>query len=172
MNPPLTETELTNFELRHQITLPLDYREFLLGKGNGGDLFFKLGETDDGWGFSLWEENDGFVGVLAKPFPYTEPWNDLTGYIEHTGEESEEADRAYDEMREVFDKRYYQPIDGALPLAHLGCAIRLWLVVSGIERGHVWYDDRANLEGLRPLLTREGKRVNFLEWYNSEEGDA
>lgn len=169
--PPLAESELIAFELQHGITLPSEYRSFLLSSGNGGDVFFKLGEMDDGWGFSQWKEGD-FVGVLAKPFPYTEPWNDLTGYIEYNADESEAEQRKYEEIRDAFDERYYQAIDGALPLAHLGCAIRLWFVVTGTERGYVWYDDRTNLGGLHPLLSYEGKRVGFLAWYHSEANDG
>lgn len=170
--PPLAESQVIAFEYEHGIDLPAEYRAFILGSGNGGDSFFRLGEVDDGWGFSRWKGGDGFVGILAKPFPYIEPWNDLAGYVESTPDESEDEQRKYEQMRETFDERYYQAIDGALPLAHLGCAIRLWLVVTGTERGYVWYDDRANLAGMRPLLSREGNRLGFLSWYRSEANDG
>lgn len=166
--PPLAESKLTAFELEHGISLPAEYRAFLLNNGNGGEAFFKLGEMDHGWDFSPWKEGDGFVGVLSRPFPYTESWNDLTGHVEYDPDRPEEEERRYEHMEEAFEKRYYQALDGALPLAHLGCATRLWLVVSGAERGNVWCDDRANHGGLRPVLNGEGNRVGFLAWYHSE----
>jgi hypothetical protein len=36
LNPCLTEAEIQTFEQRYQITLPQDYRDFLLYVGNGG----------------------------------------------------------------------------------------------------------------------------------------
>src|SRR5262245_24909097 len=80
--PPLAEGFVQQFELQHRITLPADYRGFLIQVGNGGAGpsygFFKLGEMDDGFGFKTWQENDGFVGILSRPFPHTERWNDLS----------------------------------------------------------------------------------------------
>lgn len=168
---PLPEAQIAEFERTHGITLPSEYRDFILGRGNGGDSFFKLGEIDSGWDFVQWDEAEGVVGDLAKPFPFDEPWNDLTNFIDWDPDASEEKQREYEEKREAFDLIYYRALDGALPLAHLGCAIRLWLVVTGPERGYIWYDDRANLEGLRPLA-RNGERVGFLAWYGSEANDG
>jgi hypothetical protein len=35
--------------------------------------------VDDGFDHEAWSENDGFVGILSKPFPHRGPWNDLSG---------------------------------------------------------------------------------------------
>lgn len=162
----LDEIDVLAFEKKHSVRLPEDYRKFLTTIGNGGNELFKLGEMDDGFDFRLWEENDGFIGILAKPFQYSEAWNDLSGYpVCDSGKENdEEWLEQYDDQRKVFDRKYFLPLNGAIPIAHLGCAIRLWLVITGPERGNVWYDDRANLEGLKPLLTSDGRRLSFLEW--------
>ncbi len=37
LNHVLTETEVASFEKEHEISLPSDYRNFLLTVGNGGD---------------------------------------------------------------------------------------------------------------------------------------
>lgn len=164
--PRLEETEVSAFERKHSVRLPPEYRMFLTLVGNGGTNLFKLGEMDDSFDFRPWDENDGFVGVLAEPFQYSESWNDLSGYPEYDPEKEGEEKwlEQYDRQRDIFDQHYFIPLNGALPIAHLGCAIRLWLVVTGPERGHVWYDDRANLEGLKPLRTSDGRRLSFLEW--------
>ena len=65
----------------------------------------------------------------------------------------------------AFEERYWQRIDGAFPVAHLGCAIRTWLVVSGPERGHVWLDDRASDNGFAPVRCGALERVDFGTWY-------
>jgi len=140
INEPLTETFVAKFEAQHGIVLPADYRWFITTIANGGAGpgygVFRLGEMDEG----SWQEGDGFVGTLANPFPYTEAWNDLA----------------------AGEARYFAPIDGAIPVCHLGCAIRIWLVVSGPEAGHLWQDDRANDGGWEPLGP---PRMRFLDWY-------
>ncbi len=56
-------------------------------------------------------------------------------------------------------------MDGAIPICHLGGAVRHWLVVDGQANGQVWRDDRAGYEGIRPHLDSEGRRVRFAAWY-------
>lgn len=50
-------------------------------------------------------------------------------------------------------------IDGAFPICHMGCAILIWLIVTGPEAGNVWMDDRSSDGGWMPL------RLTFLRWY-------
>src|SRR5258708_4092696 len=80
--PPLPEGAVREFEARHRVTLPREYRGFLLHVGNGGAGpyygLFKLGEMDDGFGHAAWKENDGFVGVPSEPFPHAGAWNDFS----------------------------------------------------------------------------------------------
>tara|TARA_Y100001934_G_scaffold243249_1_gene299685 strand:+ start:1119 stop:1328 length:210 start_codon:yes stop_codon:yes gene_type:complete len=63
-------------------------------------------------------------------------------------------------------------LDGAIPICHLGCAQRQWLIVSGPERGNIWCDDRADNEGLSPLKKPQKKRITFFEWYREWLDDA
>jgi hypothetical protein len=60
----------------------------------------------------------------------------------------------------AFEKRYWHSsvMNGALPICHKGCALRIWLVVSGGEAGNVWYDGRADYTGIAPVLMRDGRR--------------
>jgi hypothetical protein len=85
-------------------------------------------------------------GRSPRLFPLTEAWYDLTGrhYPDRISNEQYERDL------DAFEKHYWKPIDGAFPICHLGRAMRVWLVVSGPERGHVWLDDRASDKGLSP----------------------
>lgn len=164
--PCISDGEVSAFESRYSILLPPEYRYFLTIVGNGGEEFFRLGEMDHGWEFAPWNEGDGFVGTLGKPFQYSEEWNNLAGYPEYDPQRENDPQwiEDYDRKRDEFDARYFLPIDGAIPIAHLGCCIRLWLIVTGPERGNVWYDDRANLQGLKPLCRSDGSRLKFLDW--------
>lgn len=167
VNEPLTETEVEMFEKKYRITLPEDYRGFLIHVGNGGAGppygIFRLGEMDDRFDSNRWEENDGFVGVLSEPFPHTEAWNDLTGAPDYDLEDKAEVDRQV----EAFEMRYFDAkyVNGAIPICHIGCALRRWLVVTGPERGHIWCDGRADETGLYPLQLPNADRVTFIDWY-------
>ena len=120
---------------------------------------------DVGAELKTWTEGDGFVGILSQPFQFDEPWNDLTGRPEFDPEEDEEK---YDEDMNTFEERYWSGslMNGAIPIWHRGCALRLWLVVTGNQAGHVWRDGRADYTGLSPLLTKSGLRATFSSWYS------
>ncbi|MBN2495259.1 MAG: SMI1/KNR4 family protein [Deltaproteobacteria bacterium] len=168
LHPTMPIEEITRFEEKHEIKLPDDYRIFLtqLGNGGAGPYYgvFRLGERDEDFDHAPWEQGDGFVGILADPFPHTQAWNDLEGL---PGEEIEEDDEAYDEAIEAFEEKYYAAdrMNGAIPICHQGCAIRSWLVVSGEEKGHVWIDARADHEGIFPDSDEGKPRLSFGEWY-------
>lgn len=171
MNPTLSEEEVVAFEARHGVQLPDDYRQFLMRVGNGGagpDYgVFPLGQMDNGFDFGPW---DDFVGDLSKPFPHTQAWNDLTGEPEDISEEDEEEyEEEYESQLEAFDEIYWNAnnMNGAIPICHLGCALRLWLVVNGPEKGHIWEDNRADQGGIEPLQTKTQNRVTFYEWYRA-----
>ena len=80
----------------------------------------------------------------------------------------EEEDKAMAEWDEKLAEHYYEGsiMDGAVPICHLGCALRQWLVVTGPESGNVWMDERVDDDGIRPLTTPEGDRVDFASWYS------
>ena len=174
VGPPLSQRDLVEFEKLHRIQLPPEYRGFLTHVGNGGAGpgcgVFKLGEMDDAHTHKRWRENDGFVGSLSKSFPHVSAWNDLSGQPEYDGSREHDLawEDAYNEELDEWLQEWYwhsRNVDGAIPICHLGCAQRQWLVVSGAEAGNIWDDMRADYGGLRPLQTAGCPRVTFLQWY-------
>lgn len=147
-----------------------------IGNGGAGPYygFFRLGETDDGFHTRWWKEDDGFVGTLSKPFPHLQPWNDLTGQPEDSLGDRDEQE--YEQQFERFEQRYYSSdlVDGAIPICHIGCALRIWLVLTGPEFGNLWFDKRADYEGLMPVTGRVAglTRVKFLDWYEEWLADS
>jgi hypothetical protein len=174
LNAPLGEAEVLAFERQHAIRLPLDYRRFLIELGNGGAGPFygihPLGAFDRANGeVQAWRN---FVGSLAEPFAYREPWNDLTGRPDAALADRDEKE--YERLIDAFERRYWDPsvMNGAFPICHKGCALRIWLVVSGDEAGTVWGDDRADYRGIAPILTHDGRRATFGAWYAEWLDDA
>ena len=101
LNPCLSDREVTDFENTHGLSLPHDYRSFLISVGNGGAGpaygVFKLGEMDHGHDERPW--SDVFVGDLAKPFPHTSEWNDASGMpvFDAAWEDDPEREEQYEE---------------------------------------------------------------------------
>ena len=55
-------------------------------------------------------------------------------------------------------------IAGSLQISHFGHGCTFLLVVNGNEKGHIWFDGRADYSGLVPKL-KDGHRISFIEWY-------
>jgi len=169
MNPVLSASEATAFERDHKIVLPSDYRQFITEVGNGGAGpfygVFPLGVMDHNLGQRPWNEDDGFVGILSKPFPFREEWNDRSGYPEAELLKGDVTE--YDRQIEQFDERYWSSelVNGAFPICHEGCALRIWLVVTGEQAGRLWEDRRSESAGLRPVRLSDGSAATFSEWY-------
>jgi hypothetical protein len=180
LNPPLPEEAVRDFEVSHQVLLPAEYRDFLIHLGNGGAGpaygLFKLGEMDDCFKHTRWHESDGFIGKLSEAFPHRSAWNDRTGEPEY--DESRENDSDWEEKYQLqmdeWEKFYWDPanVNGAIPICHLGCAYRQWLVVTGPEAGFIWDDNRADYGGLNPHQSNGRDRVTFSQWYSDWLNDA
>lgn len=170
LNPPLPEAAVKEFEYQHGVSLPRDYRYFMTQISNGGAGpycgIFPLGEMDAiSDSHQAWQENDGFVGALPQPFPLRVAWNDLSGMPADELEHRDEAD--YWRRKDAFNEKYWDAsrMNGAIPICHEGCALRVWLVVSGPESGRLWRDYRADCRGVFPLLLKDGSRATFSAWY-------
>jgi SMI1 / KNR4 family (SUKH-1) len=170
LNPTLTEAEVLGFERQHRISLPADYRKFLIHLGNGGAGpyygVFPLGQMDSNDGVAPWHEDDGILGLLSEQFLLTRDWNDLTGMPADDLLARDEAE--YERQLHDFEKKYWRSslMNGAIPICHEGCALRIWLIVTGGEAGRLWHDGRADYNGLKPLVTAEGAPATFSLWYN------
>ena len=92
-NPPLTGAQVHEFELRHEIELPRDYREYLTEVGNGGagphygvERLSKASEystlsqpfpwrdetTISGDDFALWDDQPGVLVLSERGCGYTD----------------------------------------------------------------------------------------------------
>jgi hypothetical protein len=171
LNPPLPADELAAFEAKHKIALPEDYKLFITEIGNGGAGpfygLFPFGHHDEGpWKIGV------LVGDVGKPFPHTKAWNlgdDFWAKEPDFSEalSDEESEQQSEKWNQLLSAKYWAPkvVNGAIPICHLGCLLRQWLVVHGKQRGLVWTDYRFDCEGLFPLTDKAGKQMTFTDWY-------
>jgi uncharacterized protein (TIGR02996 family) len=141
LNPCLTEEKLTAFEKHVGVTLPEDYRLFLRLVGNGeAGPHYGLYPLDLDWDIQEWP--------LHEPFPIS-------------------TKRARTIIARQL-KGYYRPtidypLPGCLEMSEFGCGIVAFLVVTGEQRGTIWYGG----DGLTPAMGRDAQQVGFLGWYEN-----
>lgn len=136
LNPCLSEAEVNELEAKYKVTLPTEFRDFLLNVGNGG--------VGPGYGLigidSVELSKMEILGLdfLSLPFCLNEEWNDLDLLQTNNGD----APNAY-----------YDPmlVQGSLLVAEYGCGIEARLVITGTQAGKIWIDDRVGEGGIYPL---------------------
>lgn len=75
------------------------------------------------------------------------------------------------DIADFFEKAYWEcyysrNIDtGSLDICEYGCALRYKLIVTGNERGNIWFDARVDQGGLSPQKNKHGKKLSFTNWY-------
>ena len=155
LNPPVRKNVLSRFENKHNIVLPDEYREFLLSIGDGGA----------GPGYGLQPMKESLIGYLqqplapSQPFPYT---NADTERIIHI--HLEEKRRGVEvELRHTV----LLGTSGYICLSDHGCGERSLLIISGEQRGKVWY---AYARQGHPQFvgdSRKFRSISFLDWYEN-----
>ncbi|MFE6814845.1 SMI1/KNR4 family protein [Streptomyces sp. NPDC057675] len=111
---------------------------------------------------------------LAEPFPELGPRTETINALraEHPEEEDFDEIEKFHHARKAWNDRWdatmFAPARtaGAIALCHLGCAQRVWLIISGSHHGTIWSDLRADGVDLAPLLDHDGEPVTFAHWYS------
>jgi hypothetical protein len=121
---------------------------------------------DGPFGFRDWQEDDEMVGVLSEPFRFEEEWNDLSAKPADGLAARDESE--YWRQMDAFERVYWDNslVNGAIPICHEGCALRIWLVINGTQSGYLWEDRRSEDGGLNPLRLTDGSAATFARWYD------
>jgi hypothetical protein len=138
LGAPLTEAQVHAFETAYNVTLPPEYRTFLLQVGNGG--------AGPYYGLLPLGQDQEALPLLAAPFPHTQEWND---FLLHNDD--------------YFAANITQ---GAMRICNSGEGGYELLIVSGPLSGTIWADGRYVEQGLLPLAGQTGQNMNFWTWYN------
>lgn len=155
INSVLEDKEIVNFEKKHHIKLPEDYRLFISKIGNGlVGSYYGLTPLIEAIYADLDRLDDNFLINLSLPFPHKTAWNiDFKDVPEERLGELE---------KEYFDNKQ---INGLLRVCNYGCGVFISLVVNGDEYGNIWFDDRCSDNGIYPYKTKNKERFSFLDWY-------
>lgn len=140
MNRPISDAELAEFETRHRIRLPSDYRAFLMHAGNGGaGPYYGIFSLEKWSDFAEWVLDEVPEGFLARPCPLVPGRNQTEQWASRP---------------DVFS-----PYQGTLSLGSQGCTYAMQLAVTGPYAGRVVYVDA---DGGPPYMVHE---PDFLSWY-------
>ncbi|MEU8135841.1 SMI1/KNR4 family protein [Streptodolium elevatio] len=177
LDDPLTPEGLADLEARTGVSLPEEYRGFLLHVGAGGagpayGVFPVLCEHGT-WRWVGDGADLADLARLAEPFPRRGPDPArLEALLAERPDEEElddgdDFDAALEEWSDRWEALMWSAdrTVGAVPICHLGCATRQWLVLTGPERGRIWADNRVDEVDLEPLLDADGEPVTFTWWY-------
>jgi len=154
LHPTVDEAEISAFEERHGVILPLEYRAFLMWIGDGGAGpgygMFRLHRT-------VWDYDRTLPGdFLRTAFRHQEAYD--SDRDPEFAALCDRVDRG-EIPEEVLDRLIDYEVAGSLALCDEGCGYIHRLVVTGPARGTIWIDGRGGSGGIIPL------RVTFLEWY-------
>jgi hypothetical protein len=166
LRPPISATELENFERHHGIGLPDDHRQFLLLAGNGGAGPFYGIEPLSKWAENFEEEAES-PGFLSSPCPLV-----VGAALKQAWDAALERDalRAKGTVSVgASPNRVWKPFvapdwpewgRGSIYICDQGCTYSARLIVSGEARGRIVYLDAQ--EWYPPYFVTA---LNFIDWY-------
>lgn len=145
LNPPIKESELLKFEREQGITLPDDYRDFLLYAGNGGaGPYYGIYKLENWKSFTSWVIDNVPDDILQRPSRLHPGSNEIPIFSEDDN---------------IYDQQHIDFYQGTISIGTQGCTYETLLVVSGDYRGRIVYVDA---DDNPPYMSRE---VDFLSWY-------
>ncbi|MFD7584558.1 SMI1/KNR4 family protein [Kitasatospora sp. NPDC059811] len=166
---PLAEIQVVEAERQFGITFPADYREFLLRVSAGGRWPKELRQGPHGWHWA--GDADTQLERLHVPFPDHDTALAASDEVwEKCVREEDYADpadfaAARDARNEAVEAAERDRVTGGVFLAGHGHNFSTLLIVSGSDRGSMWFDGRPTCDRLNPLLTDAGRPAGFGEWY-------
>lgn len=165
-NEPIPIEKLNQFEEKYGIELPKDYKSFLSEIGNGGaGPFYGIYPLQRDLGRANPENKFEF---LKFNFPHKKAWNWSDKIFDKFDEFHEtEEDEIIDFFDDVYWEQYFKDelTYGSIYITEYGCALRFLLVITGAEKGKIWFDQRADRNGLNPITNKNGNKLDFSDWY-------
>lgn len=152
LNPPIAPATVELFEQQAGVSLPEDYRDFLIKVANGGRMPCMLVPLEH-WNALYWIE-DPEPSILAQPCTLKPGYGEMgKQWLEHAGGS---------DWEQRWDSNQWDPMSGTLAIAEIGCGLFYSLIVTGPYRGRIfsWGDHIHN----PPIFCHED---SFGPWINS-----
>jgi hypothetical protein len=147
-NAAATIEQVQAFESEHQLTLPEDYKAFITQIGNGGaGPYYGLRPLQHYNAHYIHHEVELTTTRLKDPFPSHYWLSEKETFI--TKEIVQESAR------------------GTISICEEGDGYNHLIVLSGKEKGNIWFDGCVSNQGMAPFTTQEKARFSFLDWYES-----
>ena len=169
LNPPVSEAEVLAFEEKYGISLPEDYRAFMLtiGDAKAKKLDFIAGPYYGLYAFGtqvddlLYEGSEIYLKApcALSPDMTQEEWESLSDPLLTDEEEEDEEEGYVIEVENKYFAERAKVFGGLLPLGSQGCTYYHALVLNGKYAGRVVNVD---LDLAQPKFAFE---TNFLDWY-------
>jgi hypothetical protein len=170
---PLSERDVVEAERQFGVVLPDGYRQFVLHVDSGGPgpvIMRRRSRGDASWG---WEnDRDTDLTASATPFPDQAVFGEqLTEFCDTERPMSDPAAQsAWDEREEELLR---SQTSGAIYLGEEGHGFSMLLIISGPERGNVWFDRRPTTDTIIPLRRPDGVPATltdlYLDWLEAAE---
>ncbi|KNB69192.1 SMI1/KNR4 family protein [Brevibacillus reuszeri] len=150
VNEELTTKELTDWQAKHQVTLPEPYMQFLTKVGNGGaGPYYGMYPIEEAASYT---DRDALTAkCVLHPGMEKEEWNHL---IEPLISDEDISDLEYDATRN-------QVLGGMLCIGTQGCEYDMYLVLEGKHRGKIVYTSDFHPDHPFFFVYED----NFLDWY-------
>lgn len=146
----VSEAEIIAFENEYSITLPDEFRTFLLEVGCGAGPYYGIYSFE-----KMRREINDWKDFLNKA-------NNLNGSFKFNNKDTSE----YIELKKNGVKGYFykilSSIEGWIPICHQGCTYYSILVLNGDQKGKVW---SMNEEAFQILPEKVIREVSFYDWF-------
>jgi hypothetical protein len=164
VNPGDSSSAIINFEKEHNVTLPEDYKLFLLKLGNGGKVYKNLEfpKNAAGPGYGIYPLGVGLDEICPTAAQSLSKKVFFDSEMSKNVWESK-ALKSYDSQPfEIRDKRYNEMYSGIMIIGHNGCSSYNGIILNGKDAGKIVY-----LTYEMEYMPQLAKEANFLDWYEN-----
>lgn len=151
-NTKVSETELLVFEKRIGVSLPDDFREFIINIGTGAGPDFGIYTLSQ-----MLEEYDEWAYCLGNN-------SKLSNTCELTNIDALDVIEQKRKNPTNFFSKRLKTANGILPIQTEGCTYCCAIILSGEQAGKMWGVDTNEFDSLPAGLITE---FDFLSWYNA-----
>lgn len=156
-NSTISEKVVDDFEKKHGISLPEEYRTFITTVADGG--------AGPCYGLYAFEQavdlSRDAVALTWLPNDFTLTSKDIQNYLDHCKKCEDEGEGDLIRKMDMPD-----PTTGLLCVCDYGCNCYYTLIVTGEQAGTMWFME-GDQNTITPLFHNDGIQKTFSDWYEA-----